>query len=676
MDPGDADYAPLPFTDDEFPLKPRKYSTTNRVATEYLRTLRVERWRLFGRDAPIQLDMLLQMHIDIVLAVLSFLHPLDLLHLSRTNREFRAFLHGPALDRIWRESFIEPLPVCPSEIPARRWAHLLFGAYSCEECGRGDTLPDFAVLRRLCTECMDQLLWDLNGRASPCLLIFPMTLRGVGNRWDQESHPRALLSEALAVMDEYSARVPEDKKGEPWALSALQFFKDRSDIVLERYNIRMQSDQWIRAITTQIKARDAENLKKIQATVEKRLLAEGHDLRDIETARFIYRTVAPLSGITRLSSKRWNKTRREVLPTILWAKEDRLEDEFAERQTVVQKGISGILRARRTPSTWAYTPSVQDIAKFSEFHELIVNQDETLAPDDSRLVAALERLPARLDSWLGAERTSLVAKIPSGSNPPDRDVLEFATTVFGCANPSNNLYRHQCCLVGWKDAGAHRERGCNVSSVTFSESASTAACALVRLVGLDPRSATADHMDALDARFICDDCPIEQHGRKAMGWRICLLHASQNAPSNKTDSFRHISSWSLLSPPAANDIRRREGKDPTHVDSIWLCNLCPAHFRRRVKREDVVKHVSAKHDMAHATEGVHFLQQAGAYRSARAPVFLSCGPHATEYHCNQCATETPHVKLMSLRAVVAHVRDKHGSIVTGKGYTKVERLVM
>ncbi|KAJ6535507.1 hypothetical protein B0H19DRAFT_1271258 [Mycena capillaripes] len=598
--------------------------STNLIAVECFRQLRENRWRALGRNTLTKLEMFPEMHIDIVLEVLRHLHPLDLLHLSRTTREFRALLHGPALDTIWRESFIQPLPPCHSDIAGRRWAHLLFGAYTCEECGQPNTLPDFAILRRLCTQCMRRLLNYVHrlaeGHSSVVRKLIPETCRSDGGNRYQSSIHRALISEARAVIAEYEL-LEEDKGLEPEGPAALAtFVQTRYKLMRERQKSFARSDVWVTEVTNQSAARSAENLKKAQATVNKMLLAEGHDLRDINKAQREISRVAPLSGISRLSSKRWNKIRREVVPEILRVKQYRLWDERDTRVKVAQSAIAELLRTR-PPSTWANTPRVNEIANFPEFRQLTdgvidgaKNENVVLAPDDVGLLHVLATLPAKLDMLRISEQVTLTGKIPA-----DPRSLDLATNVF---------------------------------------------------------TATPQEVDALDPQFVCDDCPVTQRGREIMGWRVCLQHALEYSPK-KIGPVKHISSWSILSAEAATDARRREGQDPSHVDSIWLCNLCPAHFDHRVKRGAAVAHASIEHAIAHPTEGVHFIYDAGAHRSPRTPVFLSCGSHATEYRCNHCAAETPHiVKLLSHRAVMSHVPAKHGVVAIEKGYTKVERLLI
>ncbi|KAJ7926975.1 hypothetical protein B0H13DRAFT_2653668 [Mycena leptocephala] len=525
---------------------------------------------------------------DIVLEVLGHLHPLDLLHLSQTTREFRALLHGPALDGIWREAFVHPLPMCPNDIPGRRWAQLLFGAHTCE-CGEPNTLPDFAVLRRLCSSCIRRRLsyiHDLcHGHSRILRKLIPGTARSDGDRRHHIDRHRAVISEARAVIEEYEI-LEADEGPEPEGPAALAAF------VLMREKLMRER-------------------QKVSAD-----------------------EALPVS---------WNKVRREVIPQVLAAKRWRLNDALRARRKVVDDGITDVLCAHRAPSTWAYSP-VREIANFPEFTVLTSNEDEdvVLVPNDVRLVAALAQLPAKLDAWCISQQGTLASRIPVAPGS-----LELATTVFTCGREhtcTEHFYRPQCCLVGWRAAGA-------------------------------ARGYSSEQMDGLDQRFVCNDCPIQHRGREVMTWRVCLQHALGHA-AIKSDPVSYVSSWSLLSALAAADVRRREDQDPSYKDSIWLCNLCPAHFNKQVIRKNAIAHVSTEHHIAPPIEGVHFIYNAGARRSTRPPVFLGYKPHVPEYRCNHCAVESPHlVKLLPLRAMMAHVRAKHSVLPTEREYTQVERLI-
>ncbi|KAF8210895.1 hypothetical protein K438DRAFT_1959106 [Mycena galopus ATCC 62051] len=77
---------------------------------------------------------------------------------------------------------------------------------------------------------------------------------------------------------------------------------------------------------------------------------------------------------------------------------------------------------------------------------------------------------------------------------------------------------------------------------------STGACVLVQLVGLDLRTTTADHMDTLDPRFVCDDCSPKANETSGGGVSEFI--------------FLHSGDWSTsphLIPDAPSQIAAKEG---------------------------------------------------------------------------------------------------------------------
>lgn len=66
--------------------------------------------------------------------VFELLHPIDLFHVSRTSKSFRALLTSPSTQGLWRTSFLRnssQVPYCPTDVPILRWVDLLFGPAIC-----------------------------------------------------------------------------------------------------------------------------------------------------------------------------------------------------------------------------------------------------------------------------------------------------------------------------------------------------------------------------------------------------------------------------------------------------------------------------------------------------------------------------------------------------------------
>jgi len=66
--------------------------------------------------------------------IFEHLHPIDLYHISRTNRSFQDILRSPGSNSIWRAAYEreDEIPRCPEDISELEWADLLFGKQICQ----------------------------------------------------------------------------------------------------------------------------------------------------------------------------------------------------------------------------------------------------------------------------------------------------------------------------------------------------------------------------------------------------------------------------------------------------------------------------------------------------------------------------------------------------------------
>ncbi|KAJ6483251.1 hypothetical protein C8R45DRAFT_1075535 [Mycena sanguinolenta] len=164
----DWDSAALPFTfadphDELSTWRVRDPLTINHVAGDAWKYLRLS--RTTSRSALEDLSIFPHMQLDIVLEILAYLQPLELVQVSHTNKSFRGLLSSSFTDSLWRNSFLVeetpdpeawPLPRCPSDISGRWWTSLVSGPQICWECGQSDTGPRLrnytARMRGLCGE--------------------------------------------------------------------------------------------------------------------------------------------------------------------------------------------------------------------------------------------------------------------------------------------------------------------------------------------------------------------------------------------------------------------------------------------------------------------------------------------------------------------------------------------
>ncbi|KAG7086121.1 hypothetical protein E1B28_002080 [Marasmius oreades] len=102
--------------------------------------------------------------LDIYLEVFKHLEPRDILHLSRTNKDFRNFLMASSSLSIWREARenVSDLPPLPIDLNEPQYASLLFGnnCYACLRSPCDNVIWECRV--RCHKSCMSQLFINYN----------------------------------------------------------------------------------------------------------------------------------------------------------------------------------------------------------------------------------------------------------------------------------------------------------------------------------------------------------------------------------------------------------------------------------------------------------------------------------------------------------------------------------
>ncbi|KAJ7661314.1 hypothetical protein DFH06DRAFT_988156 [Mycena polygramma] len=683
--------------------------SVNRVAVECWKALRMPETP--KRPGPQDLSLFPQMPIDILLEVLGHLHPIDLMHVARADKAFRALLCSSSAEPLWCSAFVgrPPLPTAPPDISARRWAKLLFGARVCDECDAPDINPDYRIWRRLCTECMDKHLFPSPPPYAPSHIVNDLlvkTFRDDGhNQGTGSEDGRLWPSDGAAIVREYERLEADD------AQAALDAFIDARKLTVQAIEERAaEAEEWSDKVYNDSIPLWRDRLARTLRSARNRLIEEGHDPQDVENAEDLEQLPC-LQYFPRLTSKRWNKARPHILPLVAAARTARLERERQARVTQRTRAVgiaaSHVLRTAPAQS-WAYVPPQYTITSMPPLRALIHDASEAaLADDDARLADALLALPAFVEGWCVEKRALLVSLLPPpagagctsacASDSSDSGVtpatdlgerrLDLATSVFTCLGSWVDRTRITAgrALIGWEGAGPHLRCGSLRSfwehRVHYAPEGAAAAGALVRLVGLDPERATAAEMDvgrAVERRFVCMLCPAEArrgvHGRRAMRWRECVQHTIERSRMNEGDiAHRNVPPhWAQLTDAAAADVRRLEKPDPVVWDRAWGCALCTAHYGLPVPRAEAVGHLLTEHGIREPTEGRHFVYFVGGERTPREPALLSLEGDVRELRCNRCTGG----KLRSVREIGRHVVDKHGvPAPTEADWTRVELLL-
>ncbi|KAF8996653.1 hypothetical protein BDQ17DRAFT_1249595 [Cyathus striatus] len=108
-----------------------------------------------GRGRRGALKLLFEMPLDILFEILQLLHPLDLIHLTRTAKAVRRILYDQSAISVWKQArhTINGLPECPDDISEPYYAALLFEKH-CQQCLSKASQICWEYRTRWCQKCV------------------------------------------------------------------------------------------------------------------------------------------------------------------------------------------------------------------------------------------------------------------------------------------------------------------------------------------------------------------------------------------------------------------------------------------------------------------------------------------------------------------------------------------
>ncbi|KAJ3784353.1 hypothetical protein GGU10DRAFT_30471 [Lentinula aff. detonsa] len=133
-------------------------------ASESLEDARVARnnSKVVGRSSRGRLENILKIPLDVMLEIYGYLEPLDILRLSRTSKDLRAFLMIRSNAIVWRtaRSNVPDLPPLPFDLSEPQYANLAFDSY-CHICMRKPCEAIIWQCRvRCCNKCFSSTLYS------------------------------------------------------------------------------------------------------------------------------------------------------------------------------------------------------------------------------------------------------------------------------------------------------------------------------------------------------------------------------------------------------------------------------------------------------------------------------------------------------------------------------------
>ncbi|KAG6919889.1 hypothetical protein DXG01_015597 [Tephrocybe rancida] len=536
-----------------------------------------------GFCTPIQRTPQLTVH-DVLRQILGHLHPIDLYHMSLTNKALRkAVMSGSSA--LWKTCFARhlDLPNCPPDMSEQDWAILLFSSFLCDECGIHNAVIDFAYRRHLCDACLtlnqvsrtEQNQDTLYSETDPIWDLVPASYRKPGDLyWFRYAPQEGTRREGMYLGRDLQAIALEQQELQNQNCGAIETWKHKKAVyITSRIQHAQECNKWAAKVFDLI----AEQRHRRQYSIEQR-----------------------------------KENRRK------WAREGLLE-----RRSGVMRAVYLEHQKTLKPTAWITLPDYKDLLRLEPFSALLNDASENeLTP----LVCsqAIVKLPDCVADWRRQRMEHMLAQLLN-SETRELDVAEelcirrlsLATSIFACVDCELDSVPGDC-LFGWHDVSLHArcyrlvKRG--LQNLVLCQNGTLIASAVVSLLGLDPSTASASEMDGLEARVVCSRCPMMYyrgvHGGKVytwreyvriseflyVGWVLTLQKVTHVVQMQQISDEAHMTNTcDLLTPEVANLIRLHEDPYPRVKDKAWSCNHCSMHFSGKglyfVPLRTVVTHV-------------------------------------------------------------------------------------
>ncbi|TFK76192.1 hypothetical protein BDN72DRAFT_891283 [Pluteus cervinus] len=537
-----------------------------------------------------KLGQMTEMPLDILYETFSHLQPLDLLHLSRANKELRYLLLTRTALAVWKAAFInaDPRPpACPPALNHTQYANLLYG-HHCQYCAsQHGNIAVWAVYVRCCAKCL--------------------SIHFVPPVYDDELEKQArLLSTRWYVKSgKHDKFVYLKKEVDEVREKYLELRQDKDAFEAWKRTMRQSKDQhtqlggslaiWCdRVKQKRLKELDQARVQRVEEILARlEALGWGEEL-ELHPVRTRLINLPALKQSRELTDRIWENIKPGLVEFLEQSKATRLQNDRRYRLGLRVRLLYQVFDqyVRELPPR-TVTPGPADLASTVPFRRLILETplDENLAIGD--FADLIDELPNLCLSWEQSKNKFLSSLIPAGKRSRVKGLRSFdlATTFFRCAwcrDPIAypRVLVHDCLSKVHSSTQINEEDeelfaileetpwNYGDDSVTFDEEASIAAHAIITAVNKDPRTTTPQEMDDLDPRIECIQCTTPR-SKLAMRWRTAILHTlSIHDCVDETN-------WVLLNASEANIAKGIEAKHMPRWRSDVACAICRTPTTRK-----------------------------------------------------------------------------------------------
>ncbi|KAG2044500.1 hypothetical protein BDR03DRAFT_885709 [Suillus americanus] len=548
--------------------------------------------------------------LDVLFEILWYLHPLDLVYLTRVSKSFRLFLLSRRKAKsIWTEALkrIDRLPQCPSYLSEPAYANLLFWPF-CHRCHLSCDVIQWELRIRCCDGCTSDMLVDREMLPSfvarlGCLdarQLIPMSVissAGPRGRHTDNTYRNSLTVASHADVNKLNMQY--------------KFVKDSpllNDLIIHREKATQEIYQHV-ALCRIWEAEVADQRRKELVDQRKRdvvgkleSLGLGNELESLRSDASVLKEFDSL--VVRQDQELTDSSCQVSLPRL----QNFLEIRRARRLTVLLQDrfknlavvVSDMTKTFKNDKTNKVLPQAIDICLLSEVRCMIDGKSSEVMSAEAFVDALTLRLPPLLLAW-NCQATKQLADLVRTQLCIDNDVdpLALAALVFRCSNCRLHVtypsaLTHPCLRAKtfdnpWVQLPMETTAlGRTMSPVEVYEKAAIEAfemhpwnCTvlkadeytkrihnLFRALGRDPKSASVDDMESCPIRVTCKSCSGSRN-RMILTYRTALIHLVRNHSDNKDDAvWGVVSSLSCIDGPAR--VRNSYTQYPFHLVYNWF----------------------------------------------------------------------------------------------------------
>ncbi|KAF9472254.1 hypothetical protein BDN70DRAFT_971662 [Pholiota conissans] len=626
---------------------------------------------------------------EIISAIYSLLHPIDLYHTIRATKGLRRFLLDKSFSFIWRECFLNypDIPFYPDDISPPKWVSLMFGPATCDNCGVDNCLVNYSSRSRKCATCMDIYpggddmlltaiqtiigdfpkekndIWPLLTRvykpdsisyANLCLAWYayqPSHLVYIGYS----------IGQVKQVAEEMRKYLLDISLGTPGARDSYKAYVNATKALAKNRQQHAEACQhWAHDILELCISILVDTLPDFLEMARKVLLRRGHDPRDVAAAVSLFRPIAHNADESIFATSDPFLTKSK-LPKYMQILEEAVYEARQRRLRKEQVAVcyNNITKKLLTAPEIRHIPfrCPDSFYQSGFFDDYINDPRKDIDPLDYEI--AEPEIQRFIQTYMTTKRRQFIMLLEGDLLDWE---LELAIAVFECCG--------KLC-VGFDEAGMHlcqNRGGYGLSMLDatdyslvfrFSETGYQALKMIVGILSLGSeslRTLKAADLDAMNRRFVCKTCKLFHKdgllGLLTLTWRECLHHAIE-AP--KKQFGQHVPVFDVLSEALTSHLLARGNTSPKHSDRVWTCCYCG---RRPLTEADAIKHAFEVHDTTDPVQKKDFVFVRDALTPKRLLNFVGLDENAN-YRCLRCLPRTHKLWENKDRDLYRHLWDKH-----------------